>query len=1156
MPKEFRQSTIHIPDQPCQRCPSQEWLENNGQPAYCARCKHPFPKYTFSSEKERKLYTNANEKLNEKDYDSSLDMFQEYVSIYPNNPDGLLGLLLSQYKISYEPDTKSGTYIPRNHDIQLPPNFDKEKLFSDALTLYKKLGDEQAYQHWISLGAKLNQTIKEYNTFVKDAKPCDIFISFKHTIEDPKNPGVYIDSPDVRYAQGLYNHLLTQGYSPEQVFFSKVDNLLYTGDFEAKIYYKLKTAKQFILIGSSIESIESPWVKNEWARYLGMLKNGQKHPESFVLALANKHNILPSLDSRLKKLNIIDLNDQYLDVITTIIKSTKDRIFGFTPPIAPIDIEKLMEHSSESEVDVTLTTKKTPLVIPQHAITDMEKRQISLLEIEWQNRNLEKAKIIAEKILSDYPYNLTALKYLFFIKTKIKSFADLDQEKWLNEMTDLQLLFNYISAVQYKDRLVILNQLMTLSFILLVKNNPLVYALISILVLTPNLINDETIISKYIQQLRAHLEKFTDFSLFDIIADYDHKLVNADNLKLYLSILSRITLIEMKAHGKQSLNYLNRLLKYDAKIIDKPYEYLLFKRILIYQFSILKEDQHFESKLGEIILAIATHLQKDSFYVDIHHLLIRLALSRGAFESASTYLASLQAISEKSEYTLYYFFFIEHKIRDLDDLMIRRELINNTAFENVANRLLESDNLKLAKTWLSLQEVYKEKDQFIKSDYELDVLLSVMNLKTFRGEDNHEYWQLKKPLLSKPYSGPLTIKGEATINEIFFESIKHITNPEITIIAPTSFSFKNIYSFENFNNVVVHLDPSSLTAKKSPVGYPITVRLNKYDNSDNMEVKINLNKYMIQSRIGESEALNASGIISLFGINLDDVFNDERQNYIARNVASKIIIDRFYDKEFEQWLTKKYKDLIFHGYIQNGILKVGLRYVYLLKEPLIKLLNLDEQDNKQLTNDAFDKFSLAAENLYPKAMHNLAYLYVFGEGVQKDVFKAARLFIKAIELGLKESDEPLMKLLVFNRKLLEQEDIIAFLKLYKKTMITDTKPIQLNFNLAEIKRDILEKYKDDVDSSEELVALLFGLQIEHNNIEANMILTDFYNEGKYFKKDKIKALNRYEKLCLSGHKEACERFLDVTKDAVNKKLIIEDDALRSRVIRVQEILKK
>ena len=75
---------------------------------------------------------------------------------------------------------------------------------------------------------------------------------------------------------------------------------------------------------------------------------------------------------------------------------------------------------------------------------------------------------------------------------------------------------------------------------------------------------------------------------------------------------------------------------------------------------------------------------------------------------------------------------------------------------------------------------------------------------------------------------------------------------------------------------------------------------------------------------------------------------------------------------------------------------------------------------------AFYWFSKAAEKNHPAALNNLALMYIFGNGVKKDVKKGRELMLKAAELGVEYSQYSVAK--VYARL----DDIIAHNANYKE----------------------------------------------------------------------------------------------------------------------------
>ncbi len=1165
MPTEFQFQKVVLPDHPCQRCPSQEWIVNQGVPSVCAKCKHPYPKYQFQSKEEEQAYGIANQTLNEKDFDLAFERFQAYVDQYPTNPDGLIGLLLATYKISYELDQKTGSYIPRNHDIQLPPNLDKEQLFKEALKAFQSLGDDEAFRHWESLAGKLNQTIKSYNLFIKDAKPCEIFISFKHTIEDPNEPGKYIESEDVSYAEAIYQQLLKAGLTEQQVFFSKIDNKQYTGDFEAKIYYKLQTAKQFILVGSSQAYLDSPWVKNEWSRYLLMMKQGQKHPESFIFVVKDKSHIIPQLDDRLKRFNVFDVNDQdHLHVITEVVKHNQQTMLGFTPLMTPVALETLMDQSETIEEEAKFLQSKSTIQYQKSVVTDFEKIEVNRLEIEWHNRNLVKAKAIAEKLNQDYPNNATALKYLFMIEAKVEDLAELTSTQWMNDKEDLQTLFNYLTALPYPERTPLVQRLMATSIDALTKKLPLVYPLISFFLLTTNLLQDAAMISEYVEQLKKHLKDQPDFSLFEIITNYDKKEVNASNLPLYLNLLGKIN---PNLASSVSLKYLIRILKYDAKVLDQPFPYHIFKRVLFFEFNRLVRADEYVSKTAHIIMQIATYMKSEHVALEFLHLLIRHTLKIGLFEEASGFILQLQATGEKPEYLEYYRFFVEQKITSISMILTGKPILADSTFEMVSNRLLSSDNLNLAKQWLLLQDYYKKvveyRQSIIQNDKSMKEILKLNKI------ENQLQWQYKPALFAKPFEGEMFFNNDGVLTNAFFESIKTFKVKTLTLGSGSTFMFKGVYPFAQ-----------TLTFKLMPgvkfidgdqtfnVSTPMECIIKAGEDSDTLLLKLRFVDTYQLHKLGDVEAMNRYALLALIGLERFDDFINLAQ--VQKQLVTLMLTQNTTDTK--TWIGGNGRYKVYGSLISKHLIDVPLLATKSLMEVLAgKAAQKPRTSILQLFQDALQGYSASA-------MHNLAYFYFFGEGVNQRVDLAADLWMKAIERGESFSENPLYNAVLIHQSLLKDEKIKEFIQLYKEEVFQAKKamekanqepqlipapPVQKPMPVKAV--EVTPTSKDDIWSllnhenkvvAKEAFAKVLDKH-KQGDQDATLLLANILFQGfHYMKSDVTKAIEILEQACHMGNTKACHRFIEMVKAGVNNGLLSTSDILKQRVIYIQKIMNK
>jgi len=98
----------------------------------------------------------------------------------------------------------------------------------------------------------------------ENEEPFDIFICFKETDANNKR------TKDSVRAQEIYQELTKDGY---KVFFSRVTLQGKPGtEYEPYIFAALNSAPMMLVVGTSKENMEAPWVRNEWSRYLALMK--------------------------------------------------------------------------------------------------------------------------------------------------------------------------------------------------------------------------------------------------------------------------------------------------------------------------------------------------------------------------------------------------------------------------------------------------------------------------------------------------------------------------------------------------------------------------------------------------------------------------------------------------------------------------------------------------------------------------------------------------------------------------------------------------------------------------------------------------------------------------------------------------------------------
>ena len=89
------------------------------------------------------------------------------------------------------------------------------------------------------------------------------------------------DCEYVGRSDGLYNYLTGRGH---RVFFSEVNCRSRAGeDYEAFILYALTVARCMVIVCSDETYLDTPWVKNEYARYYNFMQRNEKAAGSLTI---------------------------------------------------------------------------------------------------------------------------------------------------------------------------------------------------------------------------------------------------------------------------------------------------------------------------------------------------------------------------------------------------------------------------------------------------------------------------------------------------------------------------------------------------------------------------------------------------------------------------------------------------------------------------------------------------------------------------------------------------------------------------------------------------------------------------------------------------------------------------------------------------------
>ena len=221
------------------------------------------------------LLNRANYLRQHCEFDRAFRIYDEILDNTPPFADILWAQTLCEYGIEYVEDPISSRYIPTLHRIN-DESILEFRTYREAL----ELCDEEQKEKLQRSAEEINEIQQKYLNIASKEKPYDVFICYKEADEDTKKR-----TKDSELAEELYDELTDYGY---KVFYSRTTLKDKLGiDFEPYIFAALKSSKVMVVFGTRAEYIESPWVKNEWSRFLKLKENDSTKQIFFACDDAN-----------------------------------------------------------------------------------------------------------------------------------------------------------------------------------------------------------------------------------------------------------------------------------------------------------------------------------------------------------------------------------------------------------------------------------------------------------------------------------------------------------------------------------------------------------------------------------------------------------------------------------------------------------------------------------------------------------------------------------------------------------------------------------------------------------------------------------------------------------------------------------------------------
>lgn len=235
-------------------------FEQGATVGVCDSCgtKQTLPR--LDDDRKANLYDRANHFRRNNDFDKAAGIYEQILNEDNTDAEAYWSLVLCHYGIEYVEDPQSHKRIPTVNRAQFTSIFDDDNYksalhYADAYQ--KELYEDEA--------KAINEIQKGILAISQKEEPFDVFICYKETDNSGRR------TQDSVLANDLYHQLTQEGF---KVFFSRItlEDKLGTA-YEPYIFAALNSAKVMVVLGTKPEYFNAVWVKNEWSRYLSLVKN-------------------------------------------------------------------------------------------------------------------------------------------------------------------------------------------------------------------------------------------------------------------------------------------------------------------------------------------------------------------------------------------------------------------------------------------------------------------------------------------------------------------------------------------------------------------------------------------------------------------------------------------------------------------------------------------------------------------------------------------------------------------------------------------------------------------------------------------------------------------------------------------------------------------
>ncbi len=243
----------------CKMCGGALSVDGDSGVAVCEYCGTKQTVSKTADDVISNLYNRANNLRLKNEFDKAQNIYEKIIEQDDSEAEAHWGIVLCKYGIEYVDDPSTGKKIPTCHRTSydsIKSDIDYQAAVDYADPSQQVLYEEEARE--------IDRLQKDILSIARNEKPFDVFICYKETDENGKR------TVDSVIANDIYYQLTQEGF---KVFYAAITLEDKLGqEYEPYIFAALNSAKVMLVIGTKPEYFNAVWVKNEWSRYLSLIK--------------------------------------------------------------------------------------------------------------------------------------------------------------------------------------------------------------------------------------------------------------------------------------------------------------------------------------------------------------------------------------------------------------------------------------------------------------------------------------------------------------------------------------------------------------------------------------------------------------------------------------------------------------------------------------------------------------------------------------------------------------------------------------------------------------------------------------------------------------------------------------------------------------------